>query len=502
MGAMARRVIKKEPTALRPAMARHIKALGLADAPAYLRWCAGAGFEASLEKSTDQRAEELERVQARAEAAAARARLQGNPRTLIEKACRGEIVEAQVDRPQWRAIVGAITRSDSQTQARRSLEAPLLHLERVAKPLVFDQAENAPQPTSALYLGGVIRLHQRRAQWRRDPLAWRPESHNSYRQFGALARYLLADYDTPGFLDSAWLRHDQETYRDWFIHIGQGGNMRDAATPYPFTKMIAHHFVNAPDDMTIEGAMMLADIQALGGGRRLASALMATRLGQSVERDPARRAFWLSVYRFFIANPMLALRHAGPIVDILAAQKFEPQRVMVGPGEVQIRPPPQPNLVMTRRTPQALLRQVEAWHGELRILRANDKRFWMSSGLKPFSVRTGPADRPEDQWHWRIRELLSGQELIEEGKRLRHCVSSYADSCSRAACSIWTLERRSGGDPSQRGEKLLTLEVDARRQLVQARGLQNRLPTAQEKNVVTAWMREAGIARGPYLYGW
>lgn len=206
------------------------------------------------------------------------------------------------------------------------------------------------------------------------------------------------------------------------------------------------------------------------------------------------------MYRFFIANPMLDQRHAGPIVDFLAFQKFETQEVMVGPGQVEVRPPPQPNLSMARRTPESLLRQVEAWHGELRIVRANDKRFWRPSGIPGFAMRTGPRDRPAEQTHWKLRELLSGQELIDDGRRLKHCVATYAVSCARGACSIWSLERRRGGE--EWAEPLLTVEIDAEGVMVQARGLRNRWPTDQERGMLAAWMREAGLKPGPYLYGW
>jgi hypothetical protein len=38
--------------------------------------------------------------------------------------------------------------------------------------------------------------------------------------------------------------------------------------------------------------------------------------------------------------------------------------------------------------------------------------------------------------------------------------------------------------------------------MVQARGLQNRWPTDQEKGVLELWMREAKLKPGPYLFGW
>jgi len=482
---------------LRLPMVRHLRALGFRDVPAYLTWCLEVGVAPSTEKSADEREREIAIVAKRKAAIDARNKVHRNPRRFLTEACAGRIDPADVERPGWREVAAAIARSKDDPEARQQLAAFLLHLERVSD-LVFAATVGRQ---SVLYVEGLIRLHARKGLWLRDLASWRPSSHNVARQFSSLARHLFARFEVPVFMDTAWLRGDRgaHRFRDWFVHIGLGHNIRTAKTPYPLTKMIAHHFVDAPADATIEGALMLADVKSLGGGQRLAQALMGTRLGQRIESDPERRAFWLSVYRFFIANPMLDLSYAGPIVDFLSAQKFETAEVMVGPGEVEVRPPPQPNLTMSRRTPEGLLRQVEAWHGQLRTARANDKRFWRASGVAGFEMRTGPRDRPADQIHWSMRELLSGQALIDNGRELKHCVASYAASCARGDCSIWSLDRRVGiADDAQ---SVLTLEVDAKGVLMQARGARNRWPTDQEKSVLAAWMDKASLKPGRYLYG-
>lgn len=496
---MARRV-SEDAEVLRPLMGRHLRELRVASVADYFEWCSRHGVAASLEKSAEERRAELGLVAAEKAAVDARAKLHRNPRRFISEACAGRIDPASVDRPGWREVAYAIARSKDGKGERESLGAFLLHFERVSA-LVFETVTVLHTPM--LYLEALIRLHERRGQWLRDPFVWRPSSHNAGRQFSSLLRHLFARFDVPLFLDSAWLRNDRgaHQFRDWFVHIGLGFNIRTAKTPYPLTKMIAHHFVGAPDNYSIEGALMLADIKALDGGERLAAALMGTRLGQRIERDAERRAFWLSVYRFFIANPMLDLRHAGPIVDFLNFQKYETQEVMVGPGRAETRPPPQPNLTMSRRTAESLLRQVESWHGELRVVRANDKRFWKASGIPGLTVQTGPRDDPSRQTIWMFRELLSGQDLIDNGRALKHCVASYAHSCARGACSIWSLESRIASDEGRR-EPVLTIEVDAARTVVQARGRANRRPSEQEKSVLESWMKKAALKPGHYLYGW
>jgi hypothetical protein len=494
---MARRMSATDGETLRPPMARHLRALGFKTPQAYLAWCADAGVVASVDKTAADRAHEVEIHAQRKDAIAARARVHRNPRRFLTDACAGRIDPATVERPGWREVASIIANAKDGPGERESLADFLLHLERVCD-LVFATTVGRQ---SMLYLEGLIRLHERKGLWLRDPKSWRPSSHNAGRQFSSLVRHLLAKYEVPVFMDLVWLRGDRGAHRlrNWFVHIARGHNIRTAKTPYPLTKMMAHHFVHAPDNATIEGALMLADIKVMGGGQRLADALMATRLGQRIEAVPERRAFWLSVYRFFILNPMLDLRFAGPIVDFLAFQKFETQEVMVGPGVAELRPPPQPNLSMSRRTPESLLRQVEAWHGELRTVRSNDMRFWKASGVPGFAMRTGPRDRPEEQEYWTMRELLSGRALIDNGRDLSHCVASYAASCARGACSIWALDHRRGNEAEV--EALLTVEIDAKGVMVQARGSRNRWPTEKEKGVLAAWMQKAGLKAGPYLYG-
>ena len=85
---------------------------------------------------------------------------------------------------------------------------------------------------------------------------------------------------------------------------------------------------------------------------------------------------------------------------------------------------------------------------------------------------------------WRIRELLSSQELIAEGRRMHHCVSSYAASCHAGRCSIWSVDV----ETEDGAEALLTIEVghDAK-DIRQVRGLRNRVATEKEKEIIRRW---------------
>lgn len=474
----------REP--LSPRMRRHLGRLGLRSLGDYRSWCKAHGFRAATQKSPYDLEEELQALAHDQQRAARQTRLHANPRKLIEAACAGDIDPEEVTRPQLRAFCCAIHKSAPDTASRKALCKLLLK--------VKDEGDFLLESVSFLgrshaYIDALINLNDRRWQWIAPLEIWRPASHNARRQFSSLARHLLARYPVPAFMDQAWFRAEpgSERYRNWFVQLGAGTNIRTLDTPVPLSKLMAHHFLQAPDDSSIEGAIRWGQVHALGGGRRLTAALLGTRLAHDFRHD----AFWTSVLRFFIANPLLDRHHVGPIIDYLYAQKFVTREMLVGPGQVERHPPPQPGLTMRGRTPETLLAQVERWHRELGRASGAERLYFRRSGVKELALKTGK----DGENVWRIRELLSGADLVAEGRVMKHCVASYARSCANGNASIWAMELHT----ALGAEKRQTIELTRGRVIVQCRGRQNRLPTPAELDVVKAWAREAGLTLSPYV---
>jgi hypothetical protein len=467
-------------------MRRHLGRLGLRAFSDYQKWCRAHRFAATSDKSPYDLEEELEALAADQRRAARHARLHANPRKLIEAACAGDIDPAEITRPQLQAFCLSIHRSPRDAAARQSLCALLLKVKAEADFLL--EGINF-MGRSYGYVDALIRINERRWQWVAPLDSWRPASHNGRRQFSSLVRHLLARYPVPAFMDQAWFRAEPgaERYREWFAQLGAGKNIRTLETPIPMSKLMAHHFLSAPDDYSIEAAIRWGQVHALGGGSRLTGALLGTRIGQDFANDE----FWTSVIRFFVANPMLDRRHVGPVVDYLHAQKFEVREVMVGPGRVEVQLPPQPGLTMRGRTAETLLAQVERWHRELGRVSVADQLYFRRSGIKELALKAGKDGESE----WRIRELLSGAELLAEGRVMKHCVASYAHSCADGRCSIWAMELITEAGK----EKRQTIEVTRDRMIVQCRGKQNRLPSAAELDVVKKWAGMAGLILSPYV---
>src|SRR5690606_20973979 len=137
----------------------------------------------------------------------------------------------------------------------------------------------------------------------------------------------------------------------------------------------------------------------------------------------------------------------------------------------------------------ALLRQVHRWHGRLASNNSHQVREWASCGIQPFEFEEGNRQGGNVKI-WTIRELTGSKALVAEGRQLKHCVASYASSCARGDCSIWTMEVES----FEGALKALTVEVrNNTRTICQARGKLNRLPTEKEKNVLVRWAAAAGL---------
>ena len=296
-------------------------------------------------------------------------------------------------------------------------------------------------------------------------------------------------------MNGAWLEgltREGVLHQGWFIHVAQGQNIRTAeGLPVPLTKKQAHYYLQAPDDFDVIGAFRWAQIVDLGGSERLVRRVIATRLRTEFAHDE----FWISVFRWLIAHPMLDPVHYGPIIDYLHYHRFAAPGGHWNarqPGRFRMDPP-QPNLSIKDRSPEALLQAVAEWHRGLNAVGIRKLSVWQPSGIAPFRYEENTRELPRI---YSITELLSSLELDEEGRAMGHCVGSYAGSCESGRVSIWSLKVVEPPAPETR---LLTLEVSNQdRQIVQARRKFNSLPEPKELAILERWASEGG----PRLSRW
>jgi PcfJ-like protein len=510
----------------------HIASLGLKDAAEYRAWCRQHGFSEGPRKSRQQRRQEqLAAERQKAEAMLASARRQTRrPEDTLQRISRGEIDAEMLGSPALRKIHEAFAGVPGQPEVREALLRLLRHVRKHGNLLGTEPAVQylGREPGNSL-IEGLLALARRHRDWLRPVEAWRPESHNTRRQFGSLARHLLANYFVPAFLDAAWFEGDSEKARQhqaWFRHIGIGQNIRTAGLPVTLTKRMAHCFLQAPDDYSIDAALRYGQILGLNGDEHLARAVISTRLSET----DAHEAFWLTVLHFFVNNPMLDTACVGPIIDYVYHQKYVPRERENGRTELTRRhedtereersweeseggerlapgprSPLQPEFSMKGRTAAALLRLVEEWHGQLARESRKRPAQWEASGIGGFRLLEASAEAG-DGLCWIVEELLTDQAVREEGKAMNHCVASYARSCAKGHTSIWSLQVEDGRTGARR--RAMTIAVqNARKLITQARGRCNRLPGAKHASlrlnrapeILELWARQEGLILPKHL---
>jgi hypothetical protein len=123
-------------------------------------------------------------------------------------------------------------------------------------------------------------------------------------------------------------------------------------------------------------------------------------------------------------------------------------------------------------------------HGQCPI----DTSRWKGMGISQFRLGT-------EECIWTVTELLSAQDLLNEGRTMKNCVSSYAHNCASEKSSIFTVECIY--PVNQAIDKAATVEVNrTNRSLIQAKGKCNTAVSSKTKHVITRWAQANRIKIG------
>ena len=355
-------------------------------------------------------------------------------------------------------------------EERAALGRLVLHLEREA-PRVVDLNPLLPS---------LARVAELQAGWLRPLEEWRAVSPCPDDQFSELLRHQLAWYPVPGFMDSLFLQEVPGTRREWFLHVGRGGNLRTApALTARLTSRMAHFAMEAHDRSNLASAIRYGQILGLSGLSALALTVARTSLGRYLGAAPKER--WiLEVLQWLVNHP--ELEDVEPVLDLLMARwRLEPGFSMKG------------------RSTSAVLSAMESWHRELqrqqavRAAQAAVERAKPAKPFRPSGYRPGRWEMWADgrRSTWTIAEILDPDQLFREGAEMKHCVGNYEHRIRCRQSGIWSLTLES---PSGFRGKMLTVEVHpASQSIVQARGKCNRMPNEKEREILERWACENGL---------
>ena len=459
------------------AIGEHVAALGLASVSEYRSWCSANQLSDSLHKSSRRRRHEVElckKLQSENALATAR-RWTHRPAdiiaALLDGAMDSDLDAAAIQTPYVAKIAAVAAGLPDDEQLRANLRRLLLHAEKQAD--LFDLAPAIPRfgaDAGNTYIDGLAALSRHSREWMRPVETWKPDRHSARRQFGSLARHLLAQYELPAFMDTAWFRDGESgtSQQHWFKHVASGGNIRTAALPVELNKKMAHHFLLAPGGYTVEEAFRHGQVIGQGGDEQLVEALIQTRLGSSFEHEE----FWSTVVHWLVKNPMLDPECIATLVDYIHDQKYTPQEVALPGGGAETMDPPQPHFSMKSRSALKLLQHADDWRSRLVAENRIPATEWERCDIGEFDCEEQD-EASGTALHWSIRELTRAKELQTEGRAMQHCVRSYTSSCRKGTSRVFSVQLHAAGT----SERMMTVAVNPRtRQITQARGKHNALP--------------------------
>lgn len=346
---------------------------------------------------------------------------------------------------------------------------------------------------------------------------WKPKSRNPEQQIRSLIRHLFTKYPTPTFLEKYFFTHENTNINHidegrnridaikMYIHMGAGNSMK-SYDGYPagmvVHKKAAHHLYTTPDDLDLISAIRRIQVLYLGGDKYIFNALMRSNVLRERVPDVKTKKndsdvwvqntdvdeFWISVMKFFIDNPMIEPDKISEIIDYINNMKYLRQRTYVDGRYVTIEPP-HPNFTMKGRTALSLLNQSNQWHYERdRLNRVNHRNnmyrrdvgqnySWTGAPIKDGEFGRGKT------YKYKIIQLCSYYELRDEGNEMRHCVATYATSCSAGKCTIFSVREYLNDHFNTR-----TATIEIRNgSIVQIRAKYNRKPDDTTLSVIKEW---------------
>ena len=343
------------------------------------------------------------------------------------------------------------------------------------------------------YKDAIIKIAQKSNKFINPINAFNSKSKSAEKQLKELINFLFTKYDTPKFLYSAWMSSDNREV-DWFIAIAQGANVRTFKdTPIKLTKKQAHIFLETSDNYTITEAFRLAEIKNLGGDERLCKYLFEAGFNRNFNDN----TFWITFFKWLIDNPMFDYRKISELKDYINHLKFNVERVRNNYGVI-VNSIIKPNFSLKGRDPERLLNASDIWHKKASKRNSGQNYSWDGFDIDDYITVTGKGDNKIEYY---FNQLKTAHELSTEGRKLKHCVSSYTSSCVKNRTSIWSMSYTDNVELMPK--KLLTIEVSSNIstfQIVQIRGSLNRKPTGKELNVINTFALDNNIRINNYTY--
>jgi hypothetical protein len=312
-----------------------------------------------------------------------------------------------------------------------------------------------------------------------------PRSHNLDRQLTGLLDHLFVRYPVPPFLYQAFqgsgtddFAGAQEVYRTWFVTLAQGGSFPKAVKGV-MTSREACVFLRAPWGRKIHENVWWAKLTVAGVPDALRGGLI-DRVFTNHSPDDSDGRLAETILFYARHHQGLSRNSFDEVTDFLA-HKLRHDR----------------EFRMQGRTAASVVKLSNEWHLQMQRAKLGKHIQWHGLGIADWAYE----DKNEV---WFVTELRDNKELVNEGRKQKHCVYSYVQRCIEGRSCIFSMRacRKIAADYDAAGKPIwdkefetrrVTVEVGASRSVVQIRGPLNRAPIPEEKEVLRRWAGEKGI---------
>ena len=328
----------------------------------------------------------------------------------------------------------------------------------------------------------------------REPESYAPKSYNIDKQTLGLINHIFVKYPVPYFMYEAILIRDGKScnitqrnmFREWFITLAQGGSFPKAVKGI-MTRQEAAMFLRGTTAYSISDNIWWAKMRAAGMNNSLIDKLMSKLFSHFHWGDP--HGNYADTIRFFV-NHHKEMDNVtfGEITDFLV-WKFRNE----------------PTFSMKGRTVGSILRMSNEWHAMI-------QKATLGADVARPGMGYNDWQYLEDHLLWEMTELRNNKELMNEGRKQKHCVYGYVNACVSGRSAIFSLrcymklsyKDDENGNPiwekkNDNENGRITVEVSPKTHtIVQVRGTSNRPPDDKEKLVLRHWSGEKGLTMSRY----
>ena len=322
----------------------------------------------------------------------------------------------------------------------------------------------------------------------RDVGSYKPRSYNLDKQVVALINHLFVRYPVPYFLYQVCLDKDRfkearvdrfdfmySIYRQWFLTLAQGGSFTKFVKGVMTSKEASLFLKGCPHRLIHEN-VWLAKMQGAEVPVHLHDLLIDRILTRHYFDDPGGRL--MEMIRFYARyHGEMDKDTLHEVTDFLAWKLDN-----------------DPAFSLKGRTAGSMVKLASEWHLLIQKAGLGSHIEWEGFNISRWSTKT-VGQQPT---LWEVQELRSNRELMNEGRKQKHCVYGYVQRCVEGRCSIFSLRQyrlgivgvdEEGKPVHDKFEELtrVTIEVASHRSICQMKGVLNRRPTPEEASALNQW---------------